>query len=605
MNELKKLYNSPLPASRTGALYNAFPYPTKISPEAIALYIACHTKVGDTVFDPFAGSGTTGLATMLCDQPTHEMIETAKKLGVQPIWGKRQAVLYELSSLGAFIAKVMSNPPSSKSFIETARQLINEIEKELEGIYAVKDDESKLGTLRYLIWSEILVCPECMHENSFWENAVSRTPLAISSTFKCPKCNHTGTIAKIQRATEPVTDPVLNKKHIRKKRIPVWIYGKTGKRTWNREATKNDLKLIQEIPEKHTLGEVPVYSINWGILHRNGYHKGITHLHHFYTDRNLIVFSKLWEKINAYPIDQRDALKLLLLSYNSSHSTLMSRVVVKKQSTYFVITGAQSGVLYISNLPVEKNIFDGLKRKITTLSKAFDLVSKSKSTVQVFNESSALLDLDSQSVDYVFTDPPFGDYIPYSEINQINEAWLGQVTNSAEEAIVNPAQNKSTDDYARLMAKVFSEVNRVLKNDGRMSLVFHSAKAEIWQALVSSYQNAGFKVSLSNILDKVQGSFKQVTSTIKVQGDPLLLLTKSNSVKNGKSVNGHADENRIIKNIFQEAYNHSNNIDERKPERLFSRYVTACLESNVPISKNARQFYKIVEGKIAHHLHVS
>jgi DNA modification methylase len=605
MIELNKLYNSPLPANRTGALYNAFAYPTKISPEAIALYIACHTKVGETVLDPFAGSGTTGLATMLCDQPTHEMIEMAKKLGVQPVWGKRQAVLYELSPLGAFISKVMSNLQSSKGFIKNAKQLINEIEKELESIYVVKDDEGKFGTLRYLVWSEVLICPKCKHKSSFWENAVSRIPLAISSTFKCSKCKHTNTFVNIQRVTETVTDPVLKKKHNRKKRIPIWIYGRTGKRTWNREANKNDLKIIREIPKKYILGEVPVHPINWGVLHRKGYHKGITHLHHFYTDRNLIVFSRLWEKINDYPVDQHDVLKLLLLSYNTSHSTLMSRVVVKKQSTDFVITGAQSGVLYISNLPAEKNIFEGLKRKITTLSKAFDLVSKSKSTVTVFNESSTSLGLDNQFVSYVFTDPPFGDYIPYSEINQINEAWLGQITNSDEEVVVNSAQNKSTDDYARLMTKVFLEVNRVLRNKGRMNLVFHSAKAEIWQALVSSYQNAGFKVVLSNILDKVQGSFKQVTSTIKVQGDPLLLLTKSNTIKNGKSINDHTKENRIIKNIIQEAFNHSNNADEQKPERLFSRYVTACLESGVPISTNASKFYKTVEDMIKHHQNVS
>ena len=94
MKELNKLYNIPLPAKRTGALYNAFPYPTKISPEAIAIYIACHTKVGDSILDPFAGSGTTGLATMLCDNPTEDMISTAKKMGVNPKWGKRKAVLY-------------------------------------------------------------------------------------------------------------------------------------------------------------------------------------------------------------------------------------------------------------------------------------------------------------------------------------------------------------------------------------------------------------------------------------------------------------------------------------------------------------------------------
>lgn len=47
MDDILKLYNNPLPANRSGALYNAFPYPTKISPEAVALYIACHTKIGD------------------------------------------------------------------------------------------------------------------------------------------------------------------------------------------------------------------------------------------------------------------------------------------------------------------------------------------------------------------------------------------------------------------------------------------------------------------------------------------------------------------------------------------------------------------------------
>ena len=27
----------------------------------------------------------------------------------------------------------------------------------------------------------------------------------------------------------------------------------------------------------------------------------------------------------------------------------------------------------------------------------------------------------NNSIDFVFTDPPFGDFIPYAEVNQINE----------------------------------------------------------------------------------------------------------------------------------------------------------------------------------------
>lgn len=601
--ELQQLYNQPLHANRKGALYNAFPYPTKISPEAIAIYIACHTKVGDTVLDPFSGSGTTGLATLLCDQPSKEMKETAERIGVLPMWGKRKAILYELGSLGAFIAQVMCNPPPSMQFNKIAKKLVGEIEDEIGEIYAIKDPHGNKGTLRYAIWAEVLSCPKCKHQSNYWENTVTQSPLHISSEFNCSNCDHKDEIVNIGRVQEKVFDPLLKKKHSRKKRVLVWLYGRTNKKTWNRKATANDVRQLKTISNKFSLGEVPVHKMNWGILHRKGYHTGITHLHHFYTDRNLIVFSRLWEKAISYPSKIRDALKLLILSYNASHSTLMSRVVLKEKSTNFVITGAQSGVLYISNLPVEKNIIDGIKRKIATLTASFKQVENSESSVEVFNQSSTNLSIPKSSVNYVFTDPPFGDYIPYSEINQINEAWLGQLTNNKEEVIVNKSQKKSTEEYAFLMKQVFSEVHKSLKPDGNMSLVFHSAKAEIWQALANAFREAGFIVSLSNILDKVQGSFKQVTSTVKVQGDPLLLLSKTNNRVNGELTKGYENEFAVIKGIVENAYRDTNSVDERTPERLFSRYVTACLESGIPVSKNARQFYKIIQDDASQFQH--
>lgn len=604
MQELINLYNTPLPADRKGTLYNAFPYPTKISPEAIAIYIACHTNVGDTVLDPFSGSGTTGLAVKLCDQPTNEMLETAKKMNIVPVWGSRKAVLYELSSLGAFVGQVMCNPPSHQLFEKEAQKFIKEMEAELNNIYSVTDPDGNIGTLRYTIWSEVLVCPSCKTEVSYWENSVKRNPLEISQDFICPKCSHKDVVSNIERGTEKFNDPVLNKKIIRKKRIPVWYYGRTGKKTWDREVSKTDRQKESENIARFDTDQIPNHPMNWGILHRKGYHKGITHLHHFYSDKNLIVFSRLWCKTQTYPNDLGNALRLLLLSYNASHSTLMSRVVLKKNNTDFVITGAQSGVLYISNLPVEKNIIEGVKRKIKTFTTSFKLIENSKSKVEVVNASSTKLKIADHSIDYVFTDPPFGDYIPYSEINQINEAWLGTVTDAKKEAIVNKAQDKGIKEYAFLMNEVFTEVHRTLKDTGSFSLVFHSAKAEIWRALVGAFQNAGFKVSLSSILDKVQGSFKQVTSSIKVQGDPLLLLNKTNKSlpkSNGKTTMAEED---IIQNVLFKAFNGVDNDEEKKPERLFSRYITTCLELGVPVSMNAKQFYKIIQTELKENLHV-
>ena len=65
-------------------------------------------------------------------------------------------------------------------------------------------------------------------------------------------------------------------------------------------------------------------------LYRSGYHQGISHLHHFYIRRNLIVFSTLWRLTASSPL--RDVLRFWLLSYNASHATIMTRVVGSQSS---------------------------------------------------------------------------------------------------------------------------------------------------------------------------------------------------------------------------------------------------------------------------------
>jgi len=595
--ELKQLYLAPLPSSRTGALYNAFSYPTKISPEAIGIFIACHTEIGATVLDPFAGSGTTGLGAKLADKPTQYMIDTAKALKLNPKWGKRKAVLYELSTLGSFVSETMSTPPETSEFENAALELIHQTEAELNNIYAIKDNAGGQGIIRHVIWSDVLSCPQCSEEITFWSAVVRQEPLTLEQDFICPHCGFADDIGKIKRATETVWDEVLQQSHEQKKRVPVKVYGKTGKKTWSRLITEDEKKDIRSILTAFPLNSFPKHQIRWGVLYRAGYHHGITHLHHFYTKRNAQVFSALWKNIQTFPPSLQSALKLLLLSYNSSHSTLMTRVVVKKNSSDFVITGSQSGVLYISGLPIEKNIFEGLRRKIKTFKQAFDLMHKSASQVQVINASSTKLNLADESVDYIFTDPPFGDYIPYSEINQLNEFWLGRLTDQHNEAIVNKAQEKGITEYHIIMQAVFSEMQRVLKPKGSLSLVFHSAQAEIWRALIGAYQRAGFQVLTSSILDKIQNSFKQTNSTVKVQGDPLLLLTKSTA--SGKVLSkDDPSEKALIRELIDSAFMNSENLEEQKPERLYSRYINACLTRGNPVWLDAVEFYKLIKDEL-------
>ena len=79
--DLMELYLKGVDSSRKGVFYNTFAYPTKISPESIAIFIATHTEPGSTILDVFGGSGSTGIAAKLCSNPTEEMLSKCKKTG--------------------------------------------------------------------------------------------------------------------------------------------------------------------------------------------------------------------------------------------------------------------------------------------------------------------------------------------------------------------------------------------------------------------------------------------------------------------------------------------------------------------------------------------
>ena len=581
------LYANALPAKRTGNLYGAFPYPTKISPEAVALFIAAHTAPGDTVFDGFSGSGTTGLAALLCGNPPDELRSEAERLGLKVQWGSRNAILYELGALGAFVGRTLTNPPEPLSFRKAAENLLRESENEDGWVYGAIDPDGCNGMIRYVIWSDLLSCPACHRKTSLWDACVCLNPAQIASRFSCPECGHEASLDQTERVTESVWDDILGEERVSRVRHPVRVYGSTGKKRWSRDANDSDLALIRQVKSNSVPDLVPDVAIPWGDLYRRGYHQGITHLHHFYTRRNLYVFARLWERASRYEGALADALQFWLLSYNASHATIMSRVIAKSGQKDLVVTSAQPGVLYVSGLPIEKNLFAGLRRKLSTIVGAFGIIHGREGSVKVHQQSSCNVRLSDHCVDYVFTDPPFGGNIPYAEISFLNEAWLGRYTDRKEEIIVSASQGKSPEAYQDLLYRALSEARRILKPTGKATLVFHSASADIWNALQSAYSAAGFGVECAGLLDKTQGSFKQVTANGAVRGDPVLLLGK-------KAVNAAMPAGSVwavAEQIRQEAFL-APDPSEQTAHRLYSRLVSYFLNRHQPVPLNAETFYR-------------
>lgn len=265
----------------------------------------------------------------------------------------------------------------------------------------------------------------------------------------------------------------------------------------------------------------------------------------------------------------------------------MTRVVAKSGQKDLVVTSAQPGVLYFSGLPVEKNLISGLRRKLSTISNAFQIIHGRKGTVEVQQQSSCNIDLPDGSIDYVFTDPPFGGNIPYAEVNFINEAWLGHYTDRAEEIIVSNSQKKTLNDYQQLLTDALTESRRVLKKTGKVTLVFHSATAEVWNALQSAYKNAGFGVETASLLDKTQRSFKQVTASGAVRGDPILLLGKCPSGREKVS----EDVWDVADKLWKDAVL-SPDLVEQTAQRLYSRLVSHFLENHQQVPIDADIFYQ-------------
>ena len=587
VDALNVLYERQLRATRGGPLYNAFPYPTKISPEAIALFIASHTNPGDTVFDGFAGSGTTGLAALLCENPPPQLRAEAEGLGLDVRWGARNAVLYELSALGSLVASTLTNPPNPVFFQRAASEVLSAVEQSSGWMYDAADVNECSGKTRYVVWSDLVTCPGCKQEVTLWDASVALHPARIGPNFVCPTCAYVCTTDCPERLTTIQRDEFLGSFQKVRRRNPVRVCGASDGRAWSRPPNQADMDLLRHVELEPIPDSVPRALVPWGDLYRRGYHTGMTHVHHFYTRRNLIAFGRLWERTAGYDHSIRQALRFWLLSYNASHSTIMTRVVAKAGQDDLVVTSAQPGVLYVSGLPVEKNIFKGLRRKLETITKAFSVTHAKTGTVKVVEDSSCRVGLPDSSIDYVFTDPPFAGNIPYAEVNFINEAWLGRYTDRTDEIIVSNSQGKTTTEYKDLLTQALTEVNRILKPDGKATLVFHSSSADVWSALQHAYTTAGFGVEHANVLNKTQGSFKQVTTTGAVKGDPVLLLAKQ---KRGEA-SPNQDVWEIADRLLRAAMRHVDP-EERTIQRLYSRLVNYCLVNHERVQVDADAFYR-------------
>ena len=161
---------------------------------------------------------------------------------------------------------------------------------------------------------------------------------------------------------------------------------------------------------------------------------------------------------------------------------------------------------------VEGNPIGGWTADWRTVSKYIPAVierriaASSPAPVHVHHWSAFDVPLDEDSIDIGHIDPPYYDSVPYADLSDFFIVWLKRLLHSSfptllsslspkeDECIKNEDRGKSDEDYEAMMARALAEINRVLRSDGVLCLVFASKSWAAWETLVSSLIRSNFVI---------------------------------------------------------------------------------------------------------------
>ncbi len=612
-------------------IYSAHSYHTKVPPKAIMRYILHYTEPGDIVFDGFCGTGMTGVAAQLCgdaeavkslgyrvDEETGAIYDPKSETPDRPFarLGARMCVLNDLSPAATFIAANYNAPVDVDAFRAEAERILSEVERECGWMYQTHhvvehgdpvrgmDGKPILGTVNYTVWSDVFVCPNCQKEVVFWDAAVDKKAGKVLDEFYCTHCGAAMTKRNSQRAVETRWDDALGGNvRAAAKLVPVLLNYAVGKKRFEKKPDEEDRAILRRIESEAISDPLPIAELPDGFNTRQPkISHGITHVHQFFTKRNLRTLAALWKK-------SKGMMQRLHVLDCFPVATKMSRFRVPAwvDKSTGPMKGWTSGTLYVPSLQGEQSIINIYREKLSMILRAQPGHVPCPWSV-VSTSSMAASTIPPDSADYIFVDPPFGANLNYSELNYLPEAWLGVSTDNREEAIENEVQQKGIFEYRDLILACLKEAYRVLKPGRWMTVEFSNTSAAVWNGIQSAITDAGFIIANVSALDKKQGSFKAVTTPTAVKQDLVIsaykpdanfvarfMLECAEDTGVWDFVRTHLEKLPVAKTRAGVLVN----IPERDPRILFDQVVSFYVRRNLSVPISSRDFQSGLAARFA------
>ncbi len=396
-------------------------------------YIEHFTNEGDTILDPFVGSGVTACEALIT---------------------RRKIIALDLNPIATLITKITCLSPIDLNKIrDTFKKIEKDIYREVNSLYETK-------------------CPVC-NKKAMIINAIWKKSDISSLFFSCEFCRS----KKLKEADNKDKEKV---REIEGKEIPFWY--------------PKDIRLPKDADVKT--------------------------LDLLFTKRNLISLSVLYNEIQHFEESEiKEIMKLVFSSLlvRTSKLIFINRYRLNKGVNPAGVWGEKR--FWVPDEYVENNVLYYFKERLSKIIKAKKETNsllgnyfKEGNTFKISTQSATnLSNIPSNSIDYCFTDPPYGGSVQYFDLSTLWNAWLQFDVDFANEIIV---KNESVTRYKEMLTKAFHEIYRVLKPDKFMSVTFHSSNISIWNALISACQDAGFE--LVNIVP--QTPIKRTHNQIELKG---------------------------------------------------------------------------------------
>ena len=459
-------------------------------------------------------------------------------------------------------------------------------------------DGQTTGRINYTVWSEVFSCPECAGEVVFLNEALDTTTWRTRSTFPCPHCTVMLTKDTLVRSFETLADPATGQPWRRIRLRAVLINYSVGEARYEKAPDSADLDVLDRVGNLPLPSEVPTNAFPIDEMYHGSRlgPKGFTCVHHMFLPRAAHALAAMWRRVDRY---EDDRLRNVLLFLVEQAIWGMSALNRYGPSHYSQVNRQLSGVYYVGSQIAEVCPWYILEGKLHRLSKAFEPMPSRVGGAMISTGDCSTGVLPDNSIDYVFTDPPFGENIFYADLNHLVESWHRVFTRSETEAIVDRAKGKGLADYQRLMQRCFQAYCRVLKPGRWITVVFHNSRNAVWNAIQEAMLAAGFVVADVRTLDKQQGSYRQVTSTAVKQDLVISAYKPNGGLENRFRLQAGTEDgawdfvrtHMVQIPVFVARDGRAEVIAERQSYLLFDRMVAFHVQRGVTVPLAATEFH--------------